>query len=35
MNYQGGGYKVNLLKEALRPYVESGDDDYIVVFTDR
>ncbi|CAO1438406.1 unnamed protein product [Diamesa hyperborea] len=32
MNFPGGGYKVNLLKDALKPY--KGDENRIVMFTD-
>ncbi|KAG5672352.1 hypothetical protein PVAND_002485 [Polypedilum vanderplanki] len=32
MNYRGGGYKVNLLKEALEPYKD--DENQIIMFTD-
>jgi procollagen-lysine,2-oxoglutarate 5-dioxygenase, invertebrate len=32
MNYPGGGYKVNLLKEALKPLKK--DENTIVLFTD-
>jgi len=33
MNFRGGGYKVNLLKEALVPY--KNDENRIIMFTDR
>lgn len=34
MNFPGGGYKVNLLKKALAPYIKN-DENRIVMFTDR
>jgi hypothetical protein len=33
MNFQGGGYKINLLKDALEPY--KNDENRLVMFTDR
>lgn len=33
MNRAGGGYKINLLREALKPY--RYDDQKIIMFTDR
>lgn len=33
MNFQGGGYKINLLKEAIEPY--KSDENRLVMFTDR
>jgi hypothetical protein len=33
MNFQGGGYKINLLKEAIEPYKK--DENRLVMFTDR
>lgn len=33
MNFQGGGYKINLLKDALAPYKD--DENRLVMFTDR
>lgn len=33
MNFQGGGYKINLLKEALAPF--KNDENRLVMFTDR
>jgi hypothetical protein len=33
MNYRGGGYKVNLLKQAMEAY--KNDKNRIVLFTDR
>lgn len=32
MKYAGGGYKINLLRSALKPY--KADDDRVVLFTD-
>lgn len=33
MNSQGGGYKINLLKEAVKPFKD--DKEKIILFTDR
>lgn len=33
MNSHGGGYKINLLRDALEPYKD--DDKKIILFTDR
>jgi len=33
MNLPGGGYKVNLLREELKPF--KSDDKKIIIFTDR